>query len=101
MQLLPVHFVILAIIVFSIGVVGVLTRKNIFIILMSVELMLNAANLSIIAFSKLNGDMIGHVFVLIVIAIAAAEVSIGLALIIAMYRLREEISIEKFTKLKG
>lgn len=101
MQLLPIHFVLLSIIVFSIGVIGVLTRKNIFIILMSVELMLNAANLSIIAFSKLNGDMSGHVFVIIIIAIAAAEVSIGLALIIAMYRLREEISIEKFTKLKG
>lgn len=101
MQLLPDHFIILSIIVFSIGIVGVLTRKNIFIILMSVELMLNAANLAIITFSKLNGDMSGHIFVIIVIAIAAAEVSIGLALIIAMYRLREEISIEKFTKLKG
>ncbi|GIX40462.1 MAG: NADH-quinone oxidoreductase subunit K [Leptospiraceae bacterium] len=101
MQLLPYHFIVLSIIVFSIGIIGVLSRKNIFIILMSVELMLNAANLAIIAFSRMNADMTGHVLVLFVIAIAAAEVSVGLALIIAMYRLREEINIDVFSKLRG
>lgn len=101
MQLLPYHFIVLSIVIFSIGIIGVLSRKNIFIILMSVELMLNAANLAIIAFSRMNADMTGHILVLFVIAIAAAEVSVGLALIIAMYRLREEININVFSKLRG
>jgi len=101
MQLLPYHFIILAVIIFSIGLIGVLSRKNIFIVLMSVELMLNAANLAIIAFSRMNADMSGHILVLFVIAIAAAEVSVGLALVIAMYRLREEINIDLFTSLRG
>jgi NADH-quinone oxidoreductase subunit K len=101
MQLLPYHFIILAVIIFSIGLIGVLSRKNIFIVLMSVELMLNAANLAIIAFSRMNSDISGHILVLFVIAIAAAEVSVGLALVIAMYRLREEINIDLFTRLRG
>jgi NADH-quinone oxidoreductase subunit K len=101
MQLLPYHYIILAMIVFSIGIIGVLSRKNIFIVLMSVELMLNASNLAIIAFSRLNADISGHVLVLFVIAIAAAEVSVGLAIIIAMYRLREEINIDILNRLRG
>lgn len=101
MQILPFHYIILSLIVFSIGILGVLTRKNIFIYLMSVELMLNSANLALIAFSKMNADLTGNIFVVFMIAIAAAEVSVGLALIIAMYRLKEEINLDVFNKLRG
>ncbi len=101
MQILPYHYIVLSLIVFFIGVLGVLTRKNIFILLMSVELMLNSANLALIAFSKMNADLVGNVFVVFMIAIAAAEVSVGLALVIAMYRLKEEINLDVFNKLRG
>lgn len=101
MQISPFHYIIVSLIVFSIGVLGVLTRKNIFIVLISVELMLNSANLALIAFSKMNSDLSGNILVVFMIAIAAAEVSVGLALIIAMYRLREEINLDIFTKLRG
>lgn len=101
MQILPFHYIILSLIVFSIGILGVLTRKNIFIYLMSVELMLNSANLALIAFSRMNADLTGNIFVVFMIAIAAAEVSVGLALIIAMYRLKEEINLDVFNKLRG
>ncbi|MCM8819326.1 MAG: NADH-quinone oxidoreductase subunit NuoK [Candidatus Omnitrophica bacterium] len=99
--MLPYHYIVLSLIVFFIGVLGVLTRKNIFILLMSVELMLNSANLALIAFSKMNADLVGNVFVVFMIAIAAAEVSVGLALVIAMYRLKEEINLDVFNKLRG
>ncbi len=97
----PYYYIVLALIIFSIGVIGVLVRKNIFIVLMSVELMLNSSNLALIAFSRMNADMTGHIFVLFVIAIAAAEVSVGLAIIISLYRLKENINLDIFNRLKG
>lgn len=97
----PYYYIILALIIFSIGIIGVLVRKNIFIVLMSVELMLNSSNLALIAFSRMNADLTGHVFVLFVIAIAAAEVSVGLAIIISLYRLKENINLDIFNRLKG
>lgn len=100
-MLTPFHFVVVALFMFFIGVVGVLVRKNIFIVLMSMELMLNSANLVLIAFSRLHADITGHIFVLFVIAIAAAEVSVGLALVIALYRHKEEINIEILRRLRG
>ncbi len=101
MTVLPHHYVILAVIVFTIGTVGVLTRKNLFIVLLSVELMLNSANLALVAFSKMHAHMAGHIIVMFSIAIAAAEVSIGLALIIALYRLHDDIGLDVLTKLRG
>ncbi len=101
MTIQPYHYIVLSLIIFFIGVLGVLTRRNIFIIFMSVELMLNSANLAFIAFSRMNGDIVGHIFVLFVIAVAAAEVSVGLAIIIAMYRLKENIDFNIFSKLRG
>ncbi len=97
----PYYYIVLALIIFSIGIIGVLVRKNIFIVLMSVELMLNSSNLALIAFSRMNADLTGHVFVLFVIAIAAAEVSVGLAIIISLYRLKENINLDIFNRLKG
>ncbi|MFN3604913.1 MAG: NADH-quinone oxidoreductase subunit NuoK [Leptonema sp. (in: bacteria)] len=101
MQIMPYHYIFVSLVVFSIGVLGALTRKNVFIFLMSIELMLNSANLALIAFSKMNADLLGNLFVIFMIAIAAAEVSVGLALVIAIYRLKEEINLDGFTKLRG
>lgn len=97
----PAHYLTLSLLIFTIGVAGVLTRKNVFIVLMSVELMLNAANLAFITFARNLVDPAGQVFVLFVIAIAAAEVSVGLAIVIALYRMKENINLDIFTKLKG
>lgn len=97
----PAHYLTLSVLIFTIGVVGVLTRKNVFIVLMSVELMLNSANLAFITFARNFVDPAGQVFVLFVIAIAAAEVSVGLAIVIALYRMKENINLDIFNKLKG
>ncbi len=97
----PAHYLTLSLLIFTIGVVGVLTRRNVFIVLMSVELMLNSVNLAFITFARNLVDPAGQVFVLFVIAIAAAEVSVGLAIIIALYRMKENIDLDIFNKLKG
>lgn len=86
---------------FLIGTVGVLVRRNALIIFMSIELMLNAVNLSLIAFSRQHGGMEGHVFVFFVMAVAAAEVSIGLAILVAIFRNRETASVDEVHLLKG
>ncbi len=97
----PAHYLILSVLLFGIGTVGVLSRKNIFVLLMSVELMLSAANLAFVVFSGVHANMAGHLAVVFVIAIAAAEVSIGLAIIIALFRMRENIDPGVFNRLKG
>ncbi|HEY4659661.1 MAG TPA: NADH-quinone oxidoreductase subunit NuoK [Gemmatimonadaceae bacterium] len=85
---------------FAIGVVGVLTRKNAIIIFMSVELMLNAVNLSFVAFSKLYGAT-GQVFVIFVMTVAAAEAAVGLAIIIAIFRHKKTVNLENINLLRG
>jgi NADH-quinone oxidoreductase subunit K len=92
---------LLAAILFTIGVVGVLVRRSALIIFMSIELMLNAVNLSLVAFSRQHGNMDGHIFVFFVMAVAAAEVSIGLAIIVAIFRNRETASVDDVHLLKG
>ena len=87
-------------ILFAIGVVGVLTRRNALILFMCVELMLNAVNLSFVALSKLHGGTLGQVFVVFVMTVAAAEAAVGLALVIALVRHRETLSPDAFTSLK-
>ena len=91
----------LSALVFGIGVAGVLSRRNLFVVLMSLELMLNAVNLSFVTFSRVNGDLTGHVVVLFVVAIAAAEACVGLAIVIALYRLKETVDLDFFKSLKG
>ena len=86
---------------FSVGVAGVLIRRNALVILMCVELMLNAVNLSFIALSRLHGSANGQVFVLFVMTIAAAEVAIGLALVVALYRKKDTIQVDQINLLKG
>jgi NADH:ubiquinone oxidoreductase subunit K len=88
-------------IVFSTGVGGVLTRKNPLVVLLSLELMLNAANLALVAFSRAHGNLEGQVFALIVMVVAACEVAVGLGLIVALYRRRLPIDVDKLRELQG
>ncbi len=97
----PTHYLVLSAVLFGIGVAGVLSRRNVFIALMSLELMLNAVNLSFVTFSRINGDLTGHVFVLFVVAVAAAEACVGLAIVIALFRLKETVDLDLFKSLKG
>ena len=85
---------------FAIGLCGVLMRRNLLIIYMSLEMMLQAANLTFVAFSRFNGRLDGQVFVFFVITVAAAEVAVGLALIVALYRLKQTTAVQDLTKLK-
>ncbi|HET8564325.1 MAG TPA: NADH-quinone oxidoreductase subunit NuoK, partial [Candidatus Binatia bacterium] len=86
---------------FTIGVVGVLTRRNALIIFMSVELMLNAANLAFVAFSSVIQSFSGQIFVFFVIAVAAAEVAVGLALIVEIFKSKRSIDVDQMSSLKG
>jgi len=97
------HFLVLAAVLFLIGVAGVLIRRNALIILMSVELMLNAANMTLVTFSRMWGGqegMSGHTFALIVIAVAAAEASVGLAIVVAVFRGRRNVDVDRLTTLR-
>jgi len=95
------HYLGLAAVIFTIGVMGVLLRRNMMVILMSVELMLNAVNLTFIAFSKYQGDLNGQVIVFFVMTIAAAEAAVGLAIAIAIYHRFHEVNVARFENLKG
>jgi NADH-quinone oxidoreductase subunit K len=94
------HVIWLSAALFTIGVIGALTRRNLIVILMSVELMLNAVNLSLVGFARAWGDLGGHVFVLMVIAVAAAEVAVGLGIVISLFRNRDSVNIEDVSLLK-
>jgi len=99
-------YLIVSGILFTIGFAGVMVRRNIIIILMALELMLNAANLSLVAFSRFHVDSSGvpnynaQVFVFFVITVAAAEVAVGLAIVVALFRLRQTTNVEDITTLK-
>jgi len=86
---------------FSVGVAGVLVRRNALVILMCVELMLNAANLNLVAFARHSGTVGGQAFALLVMGLAAAEVAIGLALVVALYRKKDTIQVDQINLLKG
>lgn len=94
------YYIILASALFCIGVIGVLTRKNALIIFMCVELMLNAVNMLFIAFSAYKGDASGQVFVFFIMAVAAAEVAVGLAIIVMIYRNTRSVDIGQLNKIK-
>lgn len=93
-------YLTLAVLLFGIGTTGVLISRNIIILFMSIELMLNAANLTLIAFSRALGVVDGHVFVFLILTVAAAEAAVGLALIVTIYRNRETINIDRYNVLK-
>ena len=95
------QFLILAAILFCIGVYGVIARKNGVMVLMAIELILNAVNLNLIAFSMFNDSVDGQTFSLFVIAVAAAEVGVGLSLVLLIYRNRRTISLDDLSEMKG
>jgi NADH-quinone oxidoreductase subunit K len=98
----PVEYVVaLSGVLFALGVVGVLVRRNAIVMFMSVELMLNAANLAFIAFARARLALSGQVFVLFVIAVAAAEVAVGLALLVSIFRSRQSIDVDRVSNLRG
>ncbi len=94
------HYILLCTIIFSIGVIGVLIRKNAIVIFMSVELMLNAVNLLLTAFSVHHNDPSGQVFVFFIMALAAAEVAVGLAMIVMIFRNNNSTDVDILSKLK-
>ena len=95
------YYIILSAILFTIGVTGVLIRRNALIIFMSIELMLNAANLALVAFNSMLESFSGQIFVFFVIAVAAAEVAVGLALIVEIFRSKNSIDVDQMSSLKG
>ena len=95
------YYVILSATLFAMGVAGVLLRRNAILIFMSVELMLNAANLAFVAFARLFEDLDGQVFVFFVMTVAAAEVAIGLALIVAIFKTKQTIDIDELNSMEG
>ena len=96
-----VNFLILGALLFSLGVFGVIARRNAVMVLMSIELILNAVNINLIAFALMNDSAEGHVFALYVIAVAAAEVGVGLAMVLMIYRNRRSIALDELSALKG
>ena len=95
------YYIILSAILFAIGVTGVLIRRNALIIFMSIELMLNSANLAVVAFSSAIKSFSGQIFVFFVIAVAAAEVAVGLALVISVYRHYRTANVDQVATMKG
>ncbi len=95
------HYLALSFLLFVLGVVGVLVRRNLLTVLMSIELMLNAVNLNLVAFSRQLGDLAGQVFAVFVIAVAAGEAAIGLAIIISLYRLKGSVNLDDAAEMKG
>jgi len=94
------HYLFLSLALFIIGVIGVLTRRNVIIILMSIELILNAVNINLVAFARLFGDVAGQVFAIFIITDAAAEAAVGLGIIIAFFRNRETVLSDEMDMLK-
>jgi NADH-quinone oxidoreductase subunit K len=94
-------YVMLAVVLFVMGTLGVLLRRNAILVFMSVELMLNAANLALVAFARQWGNVDGHMFVFFVITVAAAEVAVGLALIVAIFRSKQSIDIDELHQMEG
>ncbi|MDW8171097.1 MAG: NADH-quinone oxidoreductase subunit NuoK [Anaerolineae bacterium] len=94
-------FIILSMVLFSLGAMGVMLRKNAILVFMSVELMLNAGNLALVAFARQWGEMQGQVFVFFIMTVAAAEVAVGLALIVTIFRTKKTINIDDLHKMEG
>jgi NADH-quinone oxidoreductase subunit K len=94
------HYLVVSALLFCLGLFGVLARRNLIVIYMCLELMLNAANLALVAFSRFNANLSGQVMVFFIITVAAAEVAVGLALIVALYRKRQTAHVEDLTSLR-
>ena len=97
----PTHYMLLSAALFIIGVIGVMVRRNIIIIFMSIELILNAVNINLVAFSSHLGDIVGQIYALLVLTVAAAEAAIGLAILVVYFRNRGSIAVEDINLMKG
>ena len=96
------HYLTLGAIIFSLGTIGVfLNRKNIIVILMSIELMLLAVNINLVSFSIYLGDIVGQIFAMLILTVAAAEAAIGLAIIVSYYRNKDSVRVEEINEMKG
>ena len=100
LEITPLHYSVLSAALFMIGVIGVLVRRNIIIIFMSIELILNAVNINLVALSSQLQNLVGQVFAVFVIAVAAAEAAVGLGIIIAFYRNKETVNIDEMTLMR-
>ena len=100
MPITPYHYLVLGAALFMIGALGVMVRRNIIVIFMSIELMLNAVNINLAAFSRLWHNEVGQIFALFVVAVAAAEAAIGLGVILAFYRNKETLNIDEMTIMR-
>jgi NADH-quinone oxidoreductase subunit K len=94
------HYLVVSTLLFCLGVLGVIMRRNLLVMYMGLELMLNASNLALVAFSRFNNNLNGQIMVFFIITVAAAEVSVGLALIVALYRKRQSAHVEDLTSMK-
>jgi NADH-quinone oxidoreductase subunit K len=94
------HYLLLSFVLFLIGTAGVLLRRNALIVLMGIELQLNAGNLALLAFARALGDVKGHVFAFFVIALAAAEAAVGLAILVGIFRTRQTVNLDEITLMK-
>jgi NADH-quinone oxidoreductase subunit K len=95
------YYLILATVLFGIGTIGVMTRRNVLVVLMSLEIMLNAVNLTFLAFARYRGDNLAHAAVFIVMAVAAAEVAVGLALAISLFRHHRSVDLDQAARMRG
>ncbi|MEE2775537.1 MAG: NADH-quinone oxidoreductase subunit NuoK [Acidobacteriota bacterium] len=95
------HYLILSFVLFSIGLAGILTRRNLIVVLMSIELVLNSVNLNLIAFSYQLSDLTGQIFAIFTICVAAGEAAVGLGILLALYRLRHTTELDQATELRG
>ncbi|MGQ9819293.1 MAG: NADH-quinone oxidoreductase subunit NuoK [Candidatus Kapaibacteriales bacterium] len=93
-------YLIISAIIFTIGTIGVLTRRNAIIVFMSIELMLNAVNLTFVAFSAFMGEVAGQIFVFFIMAVAAGEATIGLAIVLALFRIKQTVNIDEASSIK-
>ena len=101
MEVTTAHYLVLSFLLFSIGLIGIVTRRNMIIVLMSIELVLNSVNLNLMAFSHQLSDLTGQVFAIFTICVAAGEAAVGLGILLALYRLRRTTELDQATDMRG
>jgi NADH-quinone oxidoreductase subunit K len=100
-EITTTHYLVVSLLLFSIGVVGILTRRSMIVVLMSLELILNGVNINLIAFSYQRSDLTGQIFTVFTIVVAAGEVAVGLGILLALFRLRQTTQLDEAAELKG
>lgn len=101
LEITTTHYLVLSILLFSVGLVGIVVRRNLIVVLMSLELVLNSVNLNLVAFSYQLADLTGQLFAIFTITVAAGEAAVGLGILIAFFRLRESTELGEATELRG